>query len=336
MGGGTGDLMKRRTFLTGGTAAALALPFAFTARAQQFPVKPVRLVVPFATGQGSDILARAIAEKLHAQWGKPVIVDNKAGANGSIAASEVVRNADDGHTILVTSNSPMVINPNLYKALSYDVERDLKPVILLSTTDVGLMVNPKLPANNIDELIALLKSEPGKYSYGSIGMGSTSHLAMETFKRATGTDIVHVPYRGSSLAMTDLISGNIQLMFDGLPSSVPHVKSGRIRSLAVSGTRHSRFLPDAPVLGDIGIHGTPNGGWYGVMVGASVDDAVAAQLNAAFRNVLEEPGIRQQLTELSMDAALPPMSQAEFRQFIEKETAYWKGVTTELGIYQSA
>lgn len=325
--------MKRRSFILG-SVAALGAPQIVRAKAGPFPSRPVRVIVPFAPGQGSDILARAIGQRLYSTWKQPVIVENRAGANGTIAVNEIVKSEGDGHTLLITSNSPVVINPSLYKDLSYNVQRDLKPVILLSTTAVGLMVNPELPARDIGQLIALLKKEPGKYSYGSIGVGSTSHLAMETFKRATGVDVVHVPYRGSSLAMTDLISGNIQLMFDGLPSSLPLVKSGRIRSIAMSGSKPSRFLPDAPALGAINIKGTPEGGWYGLLVSAKVDDAIVQKLNADFRAILQEPDIQEQLTVLAMDS-VPAMSAMQFGEFIGRETEYWRGVAQSLGIYQS-
>jgi tripartite-type tricarboxylate transporter receptor subunit TctC len=329
--------MKRRDFVSraSGLAAVWSGALALPAAASTFPQKPVRLVTPFAPGQGSDILARVLGERLTRKWGQSVYVENRSGANGSLALREASRNGDGGHTLLITSNSPVVINPSLYKDLSYDVGRDLKPLLLLSTTDVALFATSGLPARNLDELIALLKKEPGKYSYGSIGTGSTSHLAMETFKRAAGVDLVHVPYRGSSLAMTDLIAGNVQLMFDGLPSSLPHAKAGRIRALAVSGPRDSRFLPGVPGLGRAGLAGTPPGGWYGALASSSIDDALAARLNADLRAVLQEPGIAEKLTELAMDP-VEPMSNAQFAAFIDKEQRYWKDVTQSLGIYQSA
>lgn len=326
--------MKRRSFILGATVA-LGVPQILRAQAAPYPGRPVRMVIPFAPGQGSDILARAIGQRLHAIWKQPVIVENRAGANGTIAVNEIVKSDGDGHTLLLTSNSPIVINPNLYQDLSYDVQRDLKPVLLMSTTPVGLMVNPKLPAGNIDELIALLKAEPGKYSYGSIGVGSTSHLAMETFKRATGVDAVHVPYRGSSLAMNDLISGTIQLMFDGLPSSLPLVKAGRIRSIAVSGSRPTGFLPAAPALGAIGIEGTPDGGWYGVLASSKVDDAIIQKLNEDLNTILREPDIKAQLTTLAMEP-VPAMSSGQFGDFIRKQTGYWRDLTQSLGLYRTA
>lgn len=325
--------MKRRSFIAG-SAMALAAPGLVLAGARAYPSRPVRLIVPFAAGQGSDVLARAIGKRLYALWGQPVIVENRAGANGTIAVNEVLKSPGDGHTLLVTSNSPIVINPSIYKHLSYDVRKDLKPVMLLSTTDVGLMVHPDVPARDVGRLIQVLKQAPGKYSYGSIGVGSTSHLAMETFKRATGVQAVHVPYRGSSLAMTDLIAGTIQLMFDGLPSSLPHVHSGRIRALAISGSHPSRFLPGVPALGPIGVQGTPDGGWYGLLVSASVDDALVRQLNADFASVLREPDIRAQLTVLAMDA-VPVMNPSQFADFIGRQTAYWDGVAHRLGIYRA-
>jgi len=325
--------MKRRSFIMGG-AAALAMPAAVWAAARTYPSRPVRLIVPFAPGQGSDVLARAIGKRLYALWKQPVIVENRAGANGTLAVNEVLKSGADGYTLLLTSNSPIVINPSIYKHLSYNVQKDLKPVTLLSTTAVGLMVHPAFPARDIHELIQVMKRAPGKYSYGSIGVGSTSHLAMETFMRATGVRAVHVPYRGSSLAMTDLISGTIQLMFDGLPSSLPHVRSGRIRALAISGAHPSQFLLGVPALGSIGVEGTPDGGWYGLMAAAGVSDAMVRQLNADFAAVMREPEVKAQLPVLAMEA-VAPQSPSGFADFIGRQTRYWDGVAHSLGIYRS-
>ncbi|GAA0496577.1 tripartite tricarboxylate transporter substrate binding protein [Pigmentiphaga sp. GD03639] len=301
---------------------------------QAFPSKRVRVVIPFPPGQGSDILARAIGDKLAQKWGQPVVVENRAGANGSIALQEVARAEGDGYTLLVTSNSPVVINPNLYKHLPYDVGRDFQPVALLAGTDMLMVVNAQFPATTLSEVIAQLKANPGKFSYGSPGTGSTSHLSMEVFKQLAGVDIVHVPYKGSPPAFTDLIGGSIKLMIDALPSAMPQVKSGRVRAIAItSSDTPSTLMPDVPLASRAGLTGLPGRAWYGMFAPKATPPATMARIVADVRAVLQTPDIVAKLPQLGLEA-VEPMTPQEFGRFVDKETAYWADATRRTGMYQ--
>ncbi|AZG10004.1 tripartite tricarboxylate transporter substrate binding protein [Pigmentiphaga sp. H8] len=301
---------------------------------QAFPSKRVRVIIPFPPGQGSDILARAIGDKLAQKWGQPVVVENRAGANGSIALQEVARAEGDGYTLLVTSNSPVVINPNLYKHLPYDVGRDFQPVALLAATDMLMVVNAQFPATTLREVIAQLKANPGKFSYGSPGTGSTSHLSMEVFKQLAGVDLVHVPYKGSPPAFTDLIGGSIKLMIDALPSAMPQVKSGRVRAIAItSSDTPSTLMPDVPLASSAGLTGLPGRAWYGMFAPKATPPATMTRIVADVRAVLQTPEIVAKLPQLGLEA-VAPMTPQEFGSFVDKETAYWADATRRTGMYQ--
>jgi len=301
---------------------------------QAFPNKRVRVIVPFPPGQGSDILARAIGDKLAQKWGQPVVVENRAGANGAIALQDVARAEGDGHTLLVTSNSPVVINPSLYKHLPYDVKRDFQPIALLAGTDMLMVVNAQFPAATLAEVIAQLKANPGKFSYGSPGTGSTSNLSMEVFKKLAGVDVVHVPYKGSAPALTDLIGGSIKLMIDALPSAMPQVKSGRVRAIAItSSDTPSTIMPDVPLASRSGLTGLPGRAWYGMLAPKSTPPAAAARIVADVQAVLRMPEIVAKLPQLGLEA-VEPMTPEEFGRFLDKETAYWVDATRRTGMYQ--
>lgn len=317
-----------------GALTLVAAPLTATAQAQGYPARAVKIVVPFTAGQGSDILARAMGEKLSKMWNQSVVVENRAGANGAIALEAVGKSAPDGLTLLLSSNSPLVINPNLYKKLSYNVERDLKPVIMIATTDVMFVTNLQLPVTNLRELVAHLKSNPGKYSYGSPGTGSTSHLTMEIFKKVAGVDLVHVPYKGSAPALTDLIGGSIQLMADALPSAMPHVRSGRVRAISLTGTKRSGIVTELATAADAGITELPAGGWYGILAPAGTDNAIVNKLYEDFNTVLNMPDIQARLRDQGLESR-DIMNPARFANFMKIETAYWGRMTRNIGLYQS-
>jgi len=327
--------MKRRSFLL---ASSMLAPFAAStsqaANHSTYPSRPVRVLIPFSPGQGSDILARALGEQLGNQWHQPVIVDNKAGANGALAAQELVAAAPDGHTLLLTSNSPIVVNPVLYKNLKYDVSRDFRPVTLLSTTPLALVANLQQPFKTVPELLAYAKANPGKLSYASIGSGSTSHMCMEAFKQATGIDVVHVPYKGSAPALADLVGGHVQIMIDGLPSALPHVRGGRAQALAITGSTESKFLPGVPTLESQGIRGVPAGGWYGLMAPARTDPAILAQLYTDFTSTMKRPDVEARLKSLNLERA-PDLTSAQFEDMIRRETLMWADTAKRLGLYKS-
>ena len=326
-----------KTLLTALIALSAALPTValHAASAGPFPAKPVRIIIPFTPGQGSDILARAIGEKLTKTWNQPVVVENRAGANGAIALQEVARSAPDGYTILLTSNSPIVINPSLYKKLPYDVGRDFTPVILLAATDMVMMVTDKFPAKNLQEVIAELKAHPDKYSYASPGTGSTSHLSMEVFKRTSGVEITHVPYKGSSPAYTDLIGGTTQLMIDAMPSALPQIKGGRVRAIAItSASAPSTIAPEIPIASASGVTGLPERAWYGVFAPHSTPPEIVAKIRGDILAAMQTPEIASRMPELGLEP-VPALSSEEFNQFVQKDDHYWNLATHKIGMYHT-
>jgi tripartite-type tricarboxylate transporter receptor subunit TctC len=262
------------------------------------------------------------------------VVDNKPGANGAIAVAETTRSAADGHTVLVTSNSPIVINPNLYRKLPYAPATDLKPVTLAAWADLAIVVNPQVPARTLPELVALLKANPDKYSFGSPGTGSTSHITMELLMQIAGVKMVHVPYKGSGPAMTDLIAGNIQLMTDALPSARAHITSGRIRALCVTGERPASVMPELPTAPSQGISGLPAGGWYGFFVPAGTPTSVVDRLDADVRRTIFSDEFQARMKALGL-SSVPQGTPAEFADFLQRDTAFWERTTRGLGLYQT-
>ena len=311
------------------TAAAVAP----AAAAPAFPTKQVRIVIPFTPGQGSDILARALSSHLSTRWGHPVVVENRAGANGAIALQEVARSGADGHTLLLTSNSPIVINPNLYQKLPYDVERNFAAVALLAATDMVMVVNKDFPAQDIPGVVKALKAAPGKYNFGSPGKGSTSHLSMEVFKRLAGVELTHVPYKGSPPAYTDMIGGAIEMMIDAMPSALPQVRNGRVRAIAItSHDQPSSIAPEIPTAESQGMKGLPSRAWYGVFAPAGTDPAIVDKIQADLSYAMKQPDIVQRMPQLGLESS-PDMSAAQFADFVRKDTEYWKQATQRIGLY---
>lgn len=298
------------------------------------PARPVRLVVPFSAGQGSDLLARVIATQLSQRWGQAVVVDNKPGANGSIAALDVAKSAGDGHTLLVTSNSPIVINPSLYKRLAYDPQTELRPIRLLGHADLAIVVSPKTGVRTLAELVALLKAQPGRFSFGSPGVGSTSHMATQLFMQLTGTDMVHVPYKGSGPAMTDLIGGQIAVMTDALPSSLGMARGGRIQMLALTGGRPSSFAPEVPTAVSQGIAGLPAGGWYGVFAPASAPSALVDRVAADLGAVMQSAEVLLRLKEQFIEPAAAGTT-TSFAELVRQDLAYWDRTTRALQMHRT-
>ncbi|MBC7609840.1 MAG: tripartite tricarboxylate transporter substrate binding protein [Polaromonas sp.] len=302
------------------------------AQTDRFPQKAVRIIVPFTAGQGSDVIARLMGERLSQIWGQPVVVDNKPGANGSIAVDLVVRSPADGHTLLLTSNSPLVISPSIYRKLPYDPQKDLSPVAFVGYADIILVANPKLQARNMKELLAALKAD-GKASFASPGTGSTSHLTMEIFRKANGLDMVHVPYKGSGPALTDIAGGQVLMMADATPSAAPLIRAGAIRALAMTGPRRSSLLPDIPTAAEFGLNELPAGGWYGVLAPASTPAAVVAKIHADVLSVIARPEIQERMKAQGIEPP-PAMPIAQFADFIRTESTYWETTTRRLGLYR--
>lgn len=313
----------------GGALGGLALP---AAQAQSFPSKPIRLVVPFPPGNASDVAARALSDKLAQRLGQPVIVDNKAGAAGAVGAEFVAKAPPDGHTLMITSLSPIVISPHIAKSLPYDALKDFVPVARVGYTGMILVVPTNFPVNTVPELIAYAKANPGKLSYASVGAGTLSMLTMEVFKKSTQLDILHIPYKGSAQAMTDLIGGTVPLMFDGMTSSYTHVKSGKLKALAISASKRSDLAPEIPTLRDTGISSLLDvsvDGWTGVFAPAGTPPAVVTLINQEINKVLEDPDFRKRANGQSLDV-YAPASPAQFGEYVRSEHARWGTVIRPL------
>ena len=286
-----------------------------------FPAKPVRLVTGSAPGGGSDTVARTLSEKLAERFGQPVLVDNRAGAGGAIGADIVAKAPPDGYTWLVATSSSMVVNPAMQK-LPYDVERDLAPVMQISTVPFILAVNPQVAAKSVAELVALARAKPGQLSYATSGVGAMSHLAMEQFKYMAGVNLVHVPYRGSAPAAFDLIAGQVQAAFNNLIPTLPHVKSGRLRALGVSSLRRAPALPEVPTVAESGVSGYEAMQWYGVLLPAGVPKSMPAQIHRELATVMQMPAVRTRLMEEGGEVI--GNSPAQFGRLIAEELAKWK------------
>ncbi|WP_326539559.1 Bug family tripartite tricarboxylate transporter substrate binding protein [Pseudorhodoferax sp.] len=314
--------MQRRHFSTAALACALltALPGA-SALAQAWPNKPVRIVVPFPPGGATDIVARAIGERLQAALGQPFIVDNKAGASGNIGVAEVVRSPADGYTLVMGAAQTLTINHQIFRNLPFDPQKDLDPVVVVASVPNVLLVASKLPVKTPQELIEHARHNPGKLNYGSSSIGGTPHLSAELFKSMTGTNIVHVPYKGSAPAMQDLVGGQIEVMFDNLPAALPQIKAGTVRALAVTTLRPASAAPELPTLDGSGLKGFDSQGWFGLMAPAGTPQAVRERLNAEVNKVLATAEFRERLGKLGADAVGGSID--DFRQRLRSETERW-------------
>jgi len=307
---------------------ALALPA--TAARAGFPEKPVTLVVPFPPGAATDIIARTVAERLGAKWKTSVVVENRAGATGSIGSNYVARSAPDGYTLLVATTSSHTMGPNLFRKRLWDPVKDFAPVTLLAWAPNVLEVNPSVPAKTVPELIALLKQNPGKYTFASSGTGSSIHLAGEMFKTLAGVDIVHVPYKGAAPAVADLLGGQVDMMFDTVALSLPHIQAGKLRPLAVTTRQRSSSLPDVPTMEEAGLPGYEMAAWIGLLAPAGTPADVVAQINRDTREALALPEVKQRLFSVGTDVA--PMEAAEFGRLIEQELPKYGKIMRDAGI----
>ncbi len=260
-----------------------------------YPGKPVRLIVGFAAGGGTDVLARALGQQLTETFGQPVTIDNRAGAGGIIATELGAKAAPDGYTLLVGSAAAFAINPNLIAKLPYDPVRDFAPVGLFATLSYAVVVHPSLPAKSIKELIALARARPGELNYGSAGSGSSTHLAIEHFLAQAGVRMTHVPYKGNTPAMTALMSGEVTMVFDPVLTSVPQIRSGRIRALAVSTVKRSELLPGVPTVAEAGLKGYESGNWFGIFAPAGTPRPIIERLNAAINKAMTSADVKSRL-----------------------------------------
>ena len=298
-------------------------------QAQSYPVKPVRYLIPYAPGGGTDIVARTMSAKLTEQLGQPFIVDNRPGAGGNIASEVTIRAPADGYTILAGNIGPMAVNPSLYK-LAFDPLRDLAPVTLLALAPLLIVTHPALPVRNTKELIALARREPGKLNYSSAGAGSSNHLAGALFDQLAGVHTVHVPYRGAGPAMVDLLAGQVMLSFATLPSAISHVKAGRLRVLSVTSANRSSLLPDVPASAEAGLPGHEVSAWYSVVVHANTPRHVIERLHGALTKALQYPDVKARLLAEGADAIGNTPDQ--FSAFMRTETAKWANVVKVSGM----
>jgi len=297
--------------------------------AQTYPTHAIKLVVPFPAGGTTDILARDVAKRLTETLGQSVVVDNRPGAGGNIGADLVAKSAPDGYTLLMGTVGTHAINPSLYAKMPYDHVKDFAPVVLVAGVPNVLVVNPSLPVNSVADLIKLAKAKPGTINFASSGNGTSIHLSGELFKTMTGVDMTHVPYKGSAPALADLIGGQVQVMFDNLPSSLPQIKGGKLRAIAVTSTKRAPALPDVPTVAESGLPGFEASSWFGILAPAGTPAPIIARINGEVNKWLQSPEGKQQLATQGAEAAGGPPEQ--FSAHIRTETDKWAKVVKASG-----
>ena len=319
-----------RTFLARSALLLIALLVAHAALAQAWPNRPVRLLVPFAAGAGTnDIMARLVGQHLGARLGQPVVIENRPGAGGIAGTEAAAKAAPDGYTFLMT-NVSLVISPYLYAKLPYDPQKGFVPVTLVATAPLMLVVHPSVAAKSVQELIAFAKANPGRLTYGSGGVGSTPHLAGELFKSLAGIDAVHVPYKGGAPALNDLVGGQISFMIENVPGTMPFVKAGKLRALAVTGAQRTNTDATLPTMAEAGVPGYEVVGWNGIVAVAGTPPGIVARLEAETANVLRLPEVRERLA--AMGAEPIGSTQEQFAAFIRAEDVRWGRIIREKGI----
>jgi tripartite-type tricarboxylate transporter receptor subunit TctC len=300
------------------------------AGAQAYPTKPVRMIVPYPAGGYYDLLARAIGQKLSEAWGQSLLVENRAGANGIVGTDYVAKSAADGYTIMMGGIGPHGINPSLYPKLPYDTLRDFAPVIHVATAPNVLVVHPSLEARSVTELIALARTRAHRLSYASNGSGSSNHLSAEMFSTAVGVQMIHVPYKGSAPAVTDLLGGQVNLLFGTMGDVVPHIRAGKLRALAVTGARRIAALPDVPTMIEAGVSGYESTAWFGVLAPAATPTEIVTRLNQDIGRTLQMPDVLEKIT-LQGSSDIIGGTPEQFGAFIRAEIAKWARVVKESG-----
>jgi tripartite-type tricarboxylate transporter receptor subunit TctC len=309
--------------------AALAAALAVQAGAQAFPSKPARIVNPFAPGGATDIIARHMAAKLTEAWGQSVVVENRAGASGALGVEHVAKSAPDGYTLLIATQTTHAANPALYAKLPYDAAKDFAPLTLAGSTPLALLVHPTMDARDVKGLIAFAKANPGKLSYASGGNGTSQHLTMELLKTMTGTFMVHIPYKGAGPAMTDFLGGQVNLMFDNLPTAMPHVKSGKLRALAVSTAKRSALAPELPTMAEAGLAGFDLATWFAFFAPAATPREITEKISADMRRALAAADTKERLTGIGVDVA--GGTPEELGRFHRAELAKWAKIVKDSG-----
>jgi tripartite-type tricarboxylate transporter receptor subunit TctC len=310
-------------------AAVIVFGFAQAADAQTYPVRPIRLVVPYPPGGPTDFVGRTVGQKLSQFVGQQVVVDNRPGAGTIIGSELVARAAPDGYTLLFGTGGGTFLAPLMIPKVPYDPLRDFAPVTMLVQSPQVLVAHPSVPATSIPELIALAKSKPGALNFASVGTGTSPHLGGELFQSLTGTKIVHVPYKGTAPAMTDLISGQVQMMFTSMPTVLAHVKAGRLRLLGTGGTKRSAVIPDTPSISEF-VPGFELITWYGIFAPARTPDPIIRRLNTEIVKVLNDPESRDRMAAQGLEPA--PMKPEELKRYTEQDTSRWARLIKAAGI----
>ena len=321
-------LLKAAKFVFPIVGLALVGTAAF-GQASSYPERAVRIIVPFPPGGTADAMPRIVAEKLSAKWGQPVIIENRPGAGGNLGAEALSRAEPDGYTLMSSPLGPVAANQFLYKKLSYDPTR-FTPISLLGTTISVLAVRSNLPATSVKDLIALAKAQPGKVTFASQGNGSTSHLTAAMFQQMTGTNMLHVPYKGTAPALNDLMGGQVDIFFDNISSSLAQHRAGRIRILAVAGNQRERALPDVPTLGESGLPGFFSSSWNVVVGPENLNEGIARKVNQALDEALKLPDVQQKYAQLG--AEVVGGSPADAAKYVAEERARWRKVIEEANV----
>ena len=301
--------------------SAIVVMLSATVNAQSYPNKPVKVIIPFPPGGATDIVGRAMAERLQNALGQTFIVENKPGASGNIGIGEATRAAPDGYTLVVCSPQTLTINHQIIKSTPFNPQRDLAPIVVIASVPNVLVVNNKLPVKNAQELIAYAKANPGKLSGGSSSIGGSPHLALELMKSTYGLDIVHVPYKGSAPALQDLVGGQISMMFDNLPAALPLINGGQIKALGVTTLKRSASAPDIPTLDESGMKGFDSQGWFALLAPAGTPEPILEKINAEANKILKTPEFRERMTKVGADIVGGSID--EFKTRIKSETERW-------------
>lgn len=310
--------------------AALAAATPAVARAQSYPTEAVKLVIPFPPGGPTDLAGRALAREMSADWGQPVVVDNRAGGNGFPAAEAVARARPDGHTLFMPFFGTLVVNPGLYASLPYDPVRDFAPITTIATLPLMLVVNPTAPWRTLGDVIADAKRRPDAITYASGGIGQGAHLAGALLAKMAGIQLTHVPYRGNAPAVADVIAGHVNMIFDGMATSLPHVRGGRLRAVAVATARRASAMPDLPTVAESGLPGFDVGSWFGLLAPAGTPAPVVERINAEVRTALGREAVRKLIADAGLEAV--PCSPQEFATMMRAETQRWTELIRETGI----
>ncbi len=321
--------MHKRTLIRAGAALALAIAAPAFAQASSYPDKPIRIVVPYPPGGFNDTLARTVGAKLQAAWGQSVVVDNKPGGATVIGLDAAAKAPADGYTLVILPFS-FAVNPWIFAKLPYDSQKDFAPITLAATTANLLVVPASSPFNSMKDLLAQARSKPGSLTYASTGTGSSNHLSMEKFKQMAGVDITHVPYKGSAPAVTDLIGGHVQMMFDNISNVLPHVKSGKLKALAVTTPARSPLTPELPTVSEAGVSGYEVGVWFGIAAPGGTPKPVVDKLNAEIVKILRMPDVKEKFAAQGVDAIGSTVEQ--FQAHLQAQRTMWAKVVKDAGV----